>query len=146
MEVRPELLKILRHSLGLQPSGAGHSYRNHYSAGGDSVGLCKELEFMGLMAQSSASDWLPERNFPVFVVTEAGMLAAKVGAPTVFDTEFTDGITCPHCGHVFGDSWEYGDLTCEEIECEACEKPFIATTHTKTTYCTRKDDDDAKSC
>ena len=58
------------------------------------------------------------------------------------DTTHRDNITCPHCGHEYRDSWEVnfgsgieGDT---ELECEECDKPFIASRHCTVTYSTQK--------
>ena len=54
--------------------------------------------------------------------------------------EYTDEITCPHCGYEFGDSWEYGgdreDIG--ELDCGSCEKKFIATRNITVDYSTSK--------
>jgi hypothetical protein len=47
----------------------------------------------------------------------------------------TEHIVCPHCDHVLGDSWEYGDgEDVGEVECGDCEKPFYARRIIRVTY------------
>ena len=58
-----------------------------------------------------------------------------------FDTDYTREITCPYCGYVFSDSWEYGpgDLEWDEdIDCGRCEKTFHASKTVSIDYSTRK--------
>jgi len=55
------------------------------------------------------------------------------------NTQFEPHITCPYCGYVFTDSWEY-DVD-GEVECEACERTFFLTIDTTITYSTLKIDD-----
>lgn len=71
----PELVTILRHSLGLRRDGSGSRYRNHYVAGGKDLELCRELAGMGLMEERPANaltGW-----DPVFIVTLDGIAAAE---------------------------------------------------------------------
>ena len=49
----------------------------------------------------------------------------------------TDEITCPWCGHEFGDSWEYGDSD-DACECTECGKLFEYTRETEVTYTSRR--------
>lgn len=51
------------------------------------------------------------------------------------DTEFTDQVTCPHCGHVHGDSWEMSE---GEHACHNCELTFEIERHVEVTYTTTK--------
>ncbi len=37
------------------------------------------------------------------------------------DTRYKSEITCPHCGHVQSDSWEFEE---SEYECNDCELSF----------------------
>ena len=55
-----------------------------------------------------------------------------------FDTNCTDEITCPYCGHVFSDSWEYNDQNSTEQECHSCGKTFFLEVDFKVTYTTDK--------
>jgi len=44
------------------------------------------------------------------------------------DTEWTEEITCPHCGYVEHDAWEFiGNDETGEQECGSCGKPYIWT-------------------
>lgn len=48
-------------------------------------------------------------------------------------TEYNkEQITCPNCGYMFTDSWEYDD--CGEIDCEECETTFDYERYTKCSY------------
>lgn len=40
-----------------------------------------------------------------------------------FDTDYTNEITCPHCGREQGDSWECDDSD-DEAQCGHCENFF----------------------
>lgn len=52
------------------------------------------------------------------------------------DHEYTDEITCPHCGEEFGDSWECADSG--EHECHECGGKFTHERDVTVTYCTQK--------
>lgn len=62
----------------------------------------------------------------------------------MIDTERTDEITCPHCGHVHIDSWEWdsgngmGAEGDGEEDCAACDEPMIVSRHVTVTYSTKK--------
>ncbi len=47
-------------------------------------------------------------------------------------------ITCPHCGYMEKDSWEFGGDD-GPAECPRCEKRFHVAVHISVTYSTRKD-------
>lgn len=57
-------------------------------------------------------------------------------------TEFnyTRDITCPHCGHVHRDGYEWftGGNETAEIECHGCEKEFLAVIHHDVKYSSRE--------
>lgn len=55
------------------------------------------------------------------------------------DTDYTRNITCPYCGHVVDDSWEWDD--CGEEECSDCENVFFYQRHVVIDYSTSKDKD-----
>jgi DNA-directed RNA polymerase subunit RPC12/RpoP len=68
------------------------------------------------------------------------------------DHEYTEEITCPHCGYAYHDSWEYGshsehheyDNMSDEMECEQCEKEFTWSRNVEVTYSSQpKKTDDA---
>lgn len=74
--MRPDLLHILQHALGLDEhglyKGARDGYRNHYVTGPDcdSYAPCRELVEGGLMAEHPPREgWLP---YSTFVVTDRG--------------------------------------------------------------------------
>lgn len=49
------------------------------------------------------------------------------GGSITIDCNRTDEIVCPHCGHEFSDSAEYGrGEDVGELECGECEKAFFA--------------------
>lgn len=56
------------------------------------------------------------------------------------DTECTDEIVCPHCGHEFLDSYEYIDSDGDEVECHSCEKSFELSVNSSVTYSTKRVD------
>ena len=51
------------------------------------------------------------------------------------DHEYTDEVTCPHCGYEFSDSWEMRE---GDDDCPECEKTFEIEINTSITYTTRK--------
>jgi transcription elongation factor Elf1 len=53
----------------------------------------------------------------------------------VFDTSYTDLITCPWCGHEEKDSWEISD---GEFECGECDKTYEVYHDVSITYSTAK--------
>jgi len=53
------------------------------------------------------------------------------------DTEFTDEIKCPYCGHSLRDSWELsGDSGEADCELESCGKTFSYERHVDVCYST----------
>ena len=54
------------------------------------------------------------------------------------DCECTDEIGCPHCGHIYSDSWEEADSGI--YNCEYCEKPFSYERIVSVTYSTSKEE------
>lgn len=71
-------LSILRHSIGLDDSGRGRQYRNHFCAGGDDVAVCRALVSQGLMVEGQASALTG--GDPLFHVTAAGIREAYQAA------------------------------------------------------------------
>jgi DNA-directed RNA polymerase subunit RPC12/RpoP len=57
---------------------------------------------------------------------------------TGIDSEFTDEIVCPYCGHEFGDSWEFNDSDGKKIDCYECDKTFELSVNFEATYTTRR--------
>lgn len=51
------------------------------------------------------------------------------------NTDYTNDVTCPHCGHEQMDSWEYNS---GEYDCGHCEKPFDVEIYTERTYSTTR--------
>ena len=52
-----------------------------------------------------------------------------------FNCDGTDEIVCPHCGHEFSDSWDYGSgEDIGELACGECDKAFYARRNISTTY------------
>ncbi|MFZ3047005.1 MAG: hypothetical protein WA151_13920 [Desulfatirhabdiaceae bacterium] len=51
------------------------------------------------------------------------------------DTDYTDEVICPNCGHKHSDSWEMQD---GEYDCGECGKPFVVVIDVDITYCTYK--------
>lgn len=72
--MKPELLHILQHSLGLD-----RKYRNHFCAGGKDLEKCRELVGMGLMVERKGSAITGED--PTFHVTKEGEKAVDEHSP-----------------------------------------------------------------
>lgn len=70
-------LEILQHALGVDKYGQGEQYRNHFCAGADDEGTCRELVAMGYM-ETFTSPHLPYYNC---VVTDAGKRAMAEESP-----------------------------------------------------------------
>ncbi len=51
------------------------------------------------------------------------LAAVKERQAKGFDHEYTDEITCPHCGYEYSDSWDFGRDEAEE-ECPECHDSF----------------------
>lgn len=56
------------------------------------------------------------------------------------DTDCTDNVVCPWCGHEHDCSWEFFDDGHEstEAECGECDKPFTASRDVSVTYSTKR--------
>ena len=54
------------------------------------------------------------------------------------DTTYTDLVTCPHCGYVDNDSYEYSSEG--EWNCVSCDGPFFLEIHQRICYSTAKVD------
>jgi len=52
-----------------------------------------------------------------------------------FEHEYTDKVTCPHCGRQYCDSWEMSE---GKTECDDCGKHFEIQRHVYTEYSTEK--------
>lgn len=77
--MKPELLQILQHSIGVDEYGQGNPYRNHFVAGGIDVDHCRELVDAGFMVERSAS--VLTGGSPLFHVTDAGKQAVALESP-----------------------------------------------------------------
>jgi hypothetical protein len=58
----------------------------------------------------------------------------------------TDVPVCPHCGHEhhdWGDWYVGSSQECVDVDCESCEKGFVACMQVNPTFNTYKGDDDA---
>jgi transcription elongation factor Elf1 len=55
-------------------------------------------------------------------------------------TSNTSLAVCPHCGHIYEDSWELcqKDEDIYEYDCEYCEKAFTVQANISVTYTTAK--------
>lgn len=114
MNVTPEQLHILQHSLGVDEYGQGNMYRNHYVGDCES---CRPLVSLGLMTEHPASELTG--GDPLFRVTEAGkkaMIEASPKPPKLTRgqkryREFLDS-GAGDCGYTFG-TWlkRRGDAT-----------------------------------
>ena len=80
IELTPELLHILQHSLGVDRYGQGEQYRNHYVAGGNDVERCRTLVAQGYMREQPGGQLTG--GMPVFSVTAAGIDAVALQSET----------------------------------------------------------------
>jgi transcription elongation factor Elf1 len=53
------------------------------------------------------------------------------------DTEFTDELTCPHCGYEHSDAWELSEND-GEISCDRCSEEFSFVRNISISYTTKK--------
>ncbi len=53
------------------------------------------------------------------------------------DTDYESEVTCPWCGHIHSDSWEYPDSD-DAFQCSDCEKIFVMNREVEVTYSTSK--------
>lgn len=77
--IAKNLLHILQHSLGLDRYGQGRQYRNHYCAGPDDVGKCRELVSQSFMKEFPPSEI--SGGDPIFIVTAQGIDAVTLESP-----------------------------------------------------------------
>lgn len=79
--MKPELLHILQHSLGVDQYGRGSLYRNHFVTGPGSKDfpLCRELVGLGFMVDHGPQRGM--RDDHAFQVTEAGTRAMYEASP-----------------------------------------------------------------
>lgn len=60
------------------------------------------------------------------------------------ETQHTLNPTCPHCGKVDFDWWEFDDLRNDgdatTVECGRCEKPYHIKMSVSVSFCTEKVD------
>ena len=80
--IRPELLHILRHSIGLDDNGQGHDYRNHFATDpeGQDGQMCQELCAAGWMKDCGAqSMW---GGVHCYCVTDHGRDVVRFHKPT----------------------------------------------------------------
>jgi len=85
--MKPELLSILQHSLGVDRFGRGHQYRNHFVTGPDTTDWpwVQELVGQGFMEPIRALPILEKRDhgFRVTAAGKAAMIAASPPPPKV---------------------------------------------------------------
>jgi len=55
----------------------------------------------------------------------------------MLDTQYTNELVCPYCGHEFSDSWEREDRG--EFECYECDKNFSFDTDVTRLYSSERD-------
>lgn len=77
--MKPDLLHILQHSLGLDQYGDGLQFRNHFVAGGDNIARCRELVAGGYMEEGGSNALTG--GMPCFFVTSAGIGAVALHSP-----------------------------------------------------------------
>ena len=83
--MKPDLLDILQHSLGLDRygiyNGARDGYRNHFASGPgcDHYALCRELVDAGFMVEHQPrASW---QEYSTFVVTDRGREVVRAESP-----------------------------------------------------------------
>lgn len=54
------------------------------------------------------------------------------------DTAYQRFITCPYCGYVDRDSWEFQTSSCDDWECPKCLEHFCVEREIEITYSTKK--------
>lgn len=80
LQIKPEQLKILQHSLGTDQYGQlpkHHEGRNYYGTDGDDPD-CNDLVALGYMDKGSPKSWTPDI---FFTVTDAGKKAMREASP-----------------------------------------------------------------
>ena len=79
--MKPELLHILQHSLGVDKYGQGRQYRNHFVTGPGTINwpYCQELVALGLMTRRGGNELTGGDD--CFYVTDAGKLAMAEASP-----------------------------------------------------------------
>lgn len=79
--MKPELLHILQHSLGLDQYGRGEKYRNNFVTGPGSKDFdqCNELVAAGFMKDHGAREGMSGSH--LFTVTDAGVKAMYEASP-----------------------------------------------------------------
>lgn len=84
LDLTPQHLHILRHSLGLDDNGHGREYRNHYVSGPGhhSCRLLQELVTAGYMEERRSPGFLAKGD-KCFYVTEKGRGVAWVPEPVL---------------------------------------------------------------
>lgn len=56
-----------------------------------------------------------------------------------YETDYTNFMVCPHCGHKHRDSWEiFPNSEDGEYDCEECSKRFLWHRLIEITYSTKK--------
>jgi len=53
------------------------------------------------------------------------------------DTSYTDQPTCPKCGHIHRDAWEWGSDEDGEKECDSCGEAFRWSRHVSISWSTK---------
>ena len=69
-------------------------------------------------------------------------MADKKACPISIDTEYTDEVVCPWCGHKHTDSYEFFKLRgeCSQSWCGSCGKPIEMVRHISVSYSSSKGD------
>lgn len=82
--MKPRLLEILQHTLGMDQYGRGQQYRNHFVAGTVDALLCDELVALGLMERSKRRGFEGDAltgGMPCYFVTEEGRRQISIESP-----------------------------------------------------------------
>jgi hypothetical protein len=75
------------------------------------------MEIVGTRAE-----WAKRTNSFKKEIEEYPERCALINLNGNYDTNCNEEVTCPYCGHVHSDSWEFGDQG--TINCNFCEKEF----------------------
>lgn len=79
--MKPELLHILQHSLGVDQYGLGRQYRNNFVTGPSTTDFPKCMELVGLGLMKDDGPQRMAGGDHCFTVTEAGRIAMQVSSP-----------------------------------------------------------------
>jgi hypothetical protein len=76
--MKPNLLHVLQHSLGVDKFGQGTTYRNYFAAGALDEVVCRDLIALGFMQEYRSASPEP---YVYFAVTDDGIRAMRRESP-----------------------------------------------------------------